>query len=61
MAGAKPPSRRRCSSGRDGGSAAACQRCSAAFGAVDTAFGAWHSGHSLWISALGAVDTAFGA
>ena len=52
MAGAKPPSRRRCSSGRDGGSAAACQRCSAAFGAVDTAFGAWHSVHSLWTSAV---------
>ncbi|DBA80684.1 TPA: hypothetical protein ACH3X1_007925 [Trebouxia sp. C0004] len=23
-----------------------------AFGAVDTAFGAWHGGHSLWISAV---------
>ena len=32
----------------------------AAFGAVDTAFGAWHGGHSFWTSAFGAVDTAFG-
>jgi len=54
MAGTKPPSRPRCSSGRDGGLAAVCQRwqCSGhslltAFGAVDTAFGAWHGGHSL--------------
>ena len=54
MAGAKPPSRPRCSSGRDGG-LAVCQR--------------WHcSGHSLWSLARwtqplepGAVDTAFGA
>ena len=59
MAAAKPPSRPRCSSGRDGGLAAVCQRwqCSGhslltAFGAVDTAFGAWHGGHSLWTSAV---------
>ena len=32
-----------------------------AFGAVDTALGAWHGGHSLWTSAFGAVDTAFEA
>ena len=33
----------------------------AAFGAVDTVFGAWHGGHSLCglSSAFGAVDTAF--
>ncbi len=48
MAGAKPPSRPRCSSGRDGGLAAVCQRwqCSLS-GAVDTAFEAWRGGHSL--------------
>ncbi len=37
MAGAKPPSRPRCSSGRDGGLAAVGQQCSLS-GAVDTAF-----------------------
>ena len=46
MAAAKPPSRHRCSSGRDGGLAAVGQQCSLS-GAVDTAFGAWHGGHSL--------------
>ena len=46
MAGAKPPSRARCSSGREGGLAAVGQQCSLS-GAVDTAFGAWHGGHSL--------------
>jgi len=47
MAAAKPPSRHRCSSGRDGGLAAVGQQCSLS-GAVDTAFGAWHGGHSLY-------------
>ncbi len=50
MAGAKPPSRPRCSSGRDGGLAAVCQRwqCSghSFCGLPDSRL--WSSGHSLW-------------
>ncbi len=47
-----PPSRSRCSSGRDGGLVAFVDTAFVAYvtasGAVDTAFGAWHGGHSLW-------------
>ena len=49
MAGAKPPSRPRCSSGRDGGLAAVCQRwqCSGhSLCGLPDSF--WSSGHSLW-------------
>ena len=51
-----PPSRSRCSRGRDGGLAAFVDTAFVAYvtasGAVGTAFGAWHGGHSLWTSGV---------
>ncbi|DBA72567.1 TPA: hypothetical protein ACH3X2_010322 [Trebouxia sp. C0005] len=66
MAGAKSPSRLRCSSGRDGGLAAVCQRlqCSG-YSLCGLPDSFWSRGHSLWTSAVeqrtqpcGAEDTA---